>query len=168
MQPSSIDAHSTVRAAGEHDVARILALIVELAVYEREPDVVRTTEAQLRSALFGLSPAVFAHVVERDGEVIGIALWFRNFSTWEGTHGIYLEDLYVQPQYRGFGYGKALLKSLADVCVVNGFRRLEWSVLNWNAPSIAFYDSLGATPMSDWTTYRLTGDALSSVARQRE
>ncbi|MGY1886893.1 GNAT family N-acetyltransferase, partial [Blastococcus sp. SYSU DS0753] len=100
----------------------------------------------------------------RDGQVVGMALWFLNFSTWRGTHGIYLEDLYVQPRHRGTGLGKELLRTLAAVCVERGYSRLEWSVLDWNTPSIDFYRAAGAVPMDEWTVFRLTDDALASFA----
>lgn len=151
---------TNIRRARESDVPVILELIRELAVYEKEPDAVKTTEEQLERALFGDSPSVFAHIAEDDGGVQGFALWFRNFSTWEGVHGIYLEDLYVRPQARGAGHGKALLRTLAQHAVENGYARVEWAVLNWNEPSINFYRSLGALPQEEWSTFRLTGNAL--------
>lgn len=157
-----------IRRARETDVPAILELIHELAIYEKEPDVVKTTEAQLRQALFGPEPAVFAHVAELGGEVEGMALWFRSFSTWEGTHGIYLEDLYVRPGNRGRGLGTALLRTLAGHAVEQGYARVEWAVLNWNEPAIGFYRSLGAGPQEDWTTYRLTGDALAAFGAAAE
>ena len=153
---------SMIRPAEEADVPVILELIHDLAVYEKEPDAVKTTPDQLRDALFSAQPSVFAHVAEDDGGVQGFALWFRNFSTWEGVHGIYLEDLYVRPEARGRGYGKALLQTLASHAVASGYARVEWSVLNWNSPSIDFYRSLGARPQEEWSTFRLTGDALSA------
>ena len=148
------------------DVPAILDLIRELAVYEREPDAVKNTVPVLADQLFCENPAVFAHVVEdTDAEgspaVMGFALWFLNYSTWEGTHGIYLEDLYVRPQARGRGYGKALLRELARTAVERGYARVEWSVLKWNKPSIGFYKSLGATPLDEWDTFRLAGSALA-------
>ncbi|WGW11140.1 GNAT family N-acetyltransferase [Saxibacter everestensis] len=152
-----------LRRATIDDIPGILGLIHELAVYEKEPDAVNTTEEDLRKALFGADPAAFAHVVEVDGEPVAMALWFLNFSTWEGVHGIYLEDLFVKPEHRGAGYGKLLLKTLAELCVERGYARLEWSVLNWNEPSIGFYKSLGAVPQDEWTTFRLTGDSLTSL-----
>lgn len=152
-----------IRRARVDDVPTILQLIRELAEYEREPDAVKATEEGLRSALFGPSPAVFAHVAEDDGEVVGFALWFRSFSTWEGVHGIHLEDLYVRPEARGAGHGKALLRELARTAVANGYARVEWAVLNWNTPSIGFYESIGARRQDEWTTYRLTGPALAEL-----
>lgn len=152
---------SVIRPAVPQDTATILELIHDLAIYEKEPDAVRTTVGQLEEALFGRSPAIYAHVAEDDYGIQGFALWFLNYSTWEGVHGIYLEDLYVRPSARGKGYGKALLRTLAQTAVERGYARVEWSVLNWNEPSIEFYKSLGAGPQSEWTTFRLTGDALT-------
>ncbi len=149
-----------IRAARRDDVPVILELIHELAVYEKEPDAVRNTAQALEQHLFAEHPAVFAHVLEDGGTVQGFALWFLNYSTWEGVHGIWLEDLYVRPGARGRGYGKALLRALAQTAVERGYARVEWTVLNWNEPSILFYKSLGAQPMDEWTTYRLTGEAL--------
>ncbi|MGW9403830.1 N-acetyltransferase family protein [Arthrobacter sp. NPDC055585] len=149
-----------IRAARRDDVPVILELIHELAVYEKEPDAVKNTPQALEQHLFGDHPAVFAHVLEDEGAVQGFALWFLNYSTWEGVHGIWLEDLYVRPETRGRGYGKALLRALAQTAVERGYARVEWTVLNWNEPSILFYKSLGAQPMDEWTTYRLTGEAL--------
>jgi GNAT superfamily N-acetyltransferase len=151
-----------IRPARPEDVPTILQFIHDLAIYEKEPNAVKTTEEQLHRTLFGENPAVFAHVGERYGEVQGFALWFLNYSTWEGVHGIYLEDLYVRPQMRGAGLGKDLLRTLAQIAVERGYARVEWSVLNWNEPSIKFYRSLGAGPQDEWTTYRLTGDALAA------
>jgi GNAT superfamily N-acetyltransferase len=153
-----------IRVARPEDVPRIRELIIELATYERMPDEARATDEQLRAALFGERPAVFALVAEADGSVVGFALWFLNFSTWEGVHGIYLEDLYVRPEARGHGFGKALLQSLAVIAVHRGYARFEWWVLNWNTPSIEFYQAMGAVPMDEWTVFRLSGPALRSAA----
>ena len=153
-----------VRPARESDVAQIHRLIIDLATYERAAEEVRSTSDQLREALFGPQPAAYALVAEDAGEVVGFALYFRNFSTWEGVHGIYLEDLYVAPEHRGSGLGKALLVALAEIAVQRGYARLEWAVLNWNQPSIEFYRALGAVPMDEWTVYRLAGSALNKVA----
>ncbi len=154
---------SVIRPATPADVPAILRMIHDLAIYEKEPDAVKNTPEMLHGALFGDNPRVYANIAENDaGEVRGFALWFLNYSTWEGVHGIYLEDLYVTPEARGEGHGKALLRHLAATAVENGYARVEWSVLDWNEPSIAFYKSLGAVPMDEWTTFRLTGDALSS------
>ncbi|MFI9270431.1 GNAT family N-acetyltransferase [Kitasatospora sp. NPDC052896] len=151
-----------IRQAVVDDVPTIIRLIRELAEYEKALSEARATEEQLHTALFGEHPAVHGLIAEDDstGETVGFALWFRNFSTWNGTHGIYLEDLYVRPKARGGGHGKALLTELAGIAVERGYQRFEWSVLDWNEPSIGFYESLGARPMDEWTTYRLTGDAL--------
>ncbi|MER6124238.1 GNAT family N-acetyltransferase [Streptomyces sp. NPDC001795] len=153
-----------IRTATPADVPVIHALIRELAEYEKAPDEARATQEQLSEALFGDRPAAFAHVAEGDGgEVVGFALWFLNFSTWRGVHGIYLEDLYVRPGARGGGHGKALLTELARICVARGYERLEWSVLNWNRPAIDFYEALGARPQDEWTVYRLTDGALAEL-----
>ncbi|MFE9364873.1 GNAT family N-acetyltransferase [Streptomyces sp. NPDC006978] len=154
-----------IRTATAEDVPAIHAMVRELAEYEKALDEAKATEEQLREALFGERPAAYAHVAvsDDDGEVVGFALWFLNFSTWRGVHGVYLEDLYVRPGRRGGGYGKALLRDLARICVERGYGRLEWSVLNWNAPSIAFYESLGARPQDEWTVYRLTDRALAEL-----
>ncbi|WP_370514067.1 N-acetyltransferase family protein [Cellulomonas sp. JZ18] len=164
MDEQRLDGGAVLRAARPGDEAGILACVRALAVYEREPDAVETTEADLTSALFAPDATVHAHVVEVEGVVVGIAVWFRSFSTWTGRHGVYLEDLFVDPAHRGRGYGLALLRSLAAVAVARGWTRVDWAVLDWNAPSIAFYRSLGAVPMDEWTGYRLTGDALREVA----
>jgi GNAT superfamily N-acetyltransferase/ABC-type transport system involved in multi-copper enzyme maturation permease subunit len=157
-----------IRTAGPDDVPAILELIRGLAEYERAAHEVKATEEQLREVLFGPTPRVFAHVAEHpgaDGPIIaGFALWFMNFSTWTGRHGIYLEDLYVRPELRGHGYGKALLIELARICVERGYGRFEWSVLDWNEPSIGFYRALGAIPLDEWTVQRLTGEALHRLA----
>ncbi|MGW3768725.1 N-acetyltransferase family protein [Actinomadura verrucosospora] len=154
-----------IRYATAGDVPEILRLVCELAEYERARHEVKATEDQLRDRLFGDDPKVFAHVAEHDGRVVGFAVWFLSFSTWNGTHGIYLEDLYVEPEYRGHGYGKALLTELARVADDRGYGRVEWSVLDWNEPAIGFYKALGARPQDEWTVYRLTGDALTRAAR---
>jgi GNAT superfamily N-acetyltransferase len=156
---------SAPRPAAPSDVPELLRLIVELAVYEKEPDAVKTTEADLERALFGEAPAVFAFVVDGDepGELAGLAIWFLTFSTWEGVHGIHLEDLYVAPQHRGAGHGRALLARLAQEAVARGLARVEWAVLDWNEPSIGFYRSLGASSMDEWTTFRLDGGALTAL-----
>ena len=154
-----------VREARESDVGRIHQLVLDLARYERAPDEVRATPEQLRAALFGPQPATYALVAETGGEVVGFALYFLNFSTWEGVHGIYLEDLYVMPEHRGTGLGKAMLTSLAQIAIQRGYARVEWWVLDWNEPSIDFYRRLGAVPMDGWTVYRLTGDALRAAGR---
>lgn len=153
-----------IRRVAPADVAAVTGLVYELAEYERARHECTVTESQLTAALFGANPAVFGHVAEEDGAVVGTALWFRNFSTWDGVHGIHLEDLYVQPRFRGRGYGKALLATLARECADSGYTRLTWSVLKWNTPSIDFYESLGADAQDEWTGYRLSGDALTALA----
>ncbi|MFI8389221.1 GNAT family N-acetyltransferase [Streptomyces sp. NPDC085540] len=158
-----------IRSAEVDDVPAIHAMIRELAEYEKVPHEARATEEQLREALFGARPAVFAHIAEtEDGEVVGFAIWFLSFSTWRGVHGIYLEDLYVRPGVRGGGHGKALLRELARTCVERGYERLEWSVLDWNVPAIDFYRSVGAVPMDEWTVNRLTDDALRKLGSGAE
>ncbi|MEU1450727.1 GNAT family N-acetyltransferase [Streptomyces avermitilis] len=152
-----------IRAATSADIPVIHAMIRELAEYEKVPDEARADEPQLAEALFGERPAAFAHIAEDRGLPVGFALWFLNFSTWRGVHGIYLEDLYVRPEARGGGHGKALLTELARICVERGYERLEWSVLNWNKPSIDFYEALGARAQGEWTVYRLTGRALTAL-----
>ncbi|MBF6046052.1 GNAT family N-acetyltransferase [Streptomyces sp. NRRL B-1677] len=163
-----------IRAATPADVPAVHAMIRELAAYERALEDARATEEQLREALFGEHPAAFALIAESDEKAgggasgapdpAGFAIWFRNFSTWTGTHGVYLEDLYVRPEARGEGHGKALLAALARICTERGYQRFEWSVLDWNTPSIGFYKSLGAEPMDEWTTYRLSGEPLRTLA----
>jgi GNAT superfamily N-acetyltransferase len=154
---------ATIRPVEERDVDAVVALVHELADYERAAEHCGLTAAQLHAALFGPAPALFGHVAEVDSAVVGCALWFLNFSTWRGVHGLYLEDLYVQPAHRGTGIGRALLAGLAAVCAERGLARLEWAVLDWNAPSITFYRSLGAVAMDDWTVFRLDGAALAAL-----
>jgi GNAT superfamily N-acetyltransferase len=162
----------TVRPVRPDDVPAVVGLVRELAEYEKSAHEVQLTEEQLTAALFGDSPELFGHVAVADdgvadGAVVGMALWFLNFSTWRGTHGIYLEDLYVQPQHRGSGLGRELLRTLADLCVQRGYSRLEWWVLDWNTPAIEFYEAAGAVPMDEWTVFRLTDDALTAFAADR-
>jgi ribosomal protein S18 acetylase RimI-like enzyme len=154
----------TVRRVQESDLDAVVALVHELAAYERAPEQCQLTAAQLRSALFGAQPALFGHVAEVGGEIAGFALWFLNFSTWDGVHGIYLEDLYVRPECRGAGLGRELLAALAVECVRRGYSRLQWSVLDWNEPAIGFYRRLGAIPMDEWTVFRADGPALTALA----
>ena len=164
-----------IRPAQPRDVPAIVALIAELAAYEREPDAAKATVADLDAALFGEHPALFGLIAEHaefngdehEGDepaVAGFALWFLNFSTWVGKHGIYLEDLFVRPGFRGYGYGRQLLTELARIAGERGYGRVEWSVLDWNEPAHRFYESLGAVAMQEWTTWRLTGDALADLA----
>jgi GNAT superfamily N-acetyltransferase len=157
-----------IRPAAPADVPAIHRLIRELADYERSLAEVTATEQDLRDSLFLAQPAVFAHVAEDEGEVVGFALWFLNYSTWLGKHGIYLEDLYVTPQQRGRGLGKALLTELAAICVQRGYGRLEWWVLDRNTPAIGFYRSIGAVGMDEWTVQRLTGPALRALAESKQ
>lgn len=160
--------NGAIRRATSDDVSEILLMVRELAEYERAAHEVLATEGQFHEALFGSDPSVFAHVVEHDAgdgrRLGGFALWFLNFSTWLGRNGLYLEDLYVRPELRGTGYGKALLSTLAAECVDKGYGRLEWWVLDWNEPALGFYRSLGAVPMDEWTVHRVTGDALVRLA----
>jgi GNAT superfamily N-acetyltransferase len=153
-----------IRRIAPADVPAAVALVHELAAYERESESCHLTEEQLTRALFGPDPKLFGHVAtDADGAVVGVALWFLNFSTWRGEHGIYLEDLFVRPDQRGSGLGRALLAALAEECVAHGYERLEWSVLDWNEPAIGFYRSLGAVGMEEWTVNRLTGEALRTL-----
>ena len=155
---------AVLRPARPGDEPGILAAIQALAVFEREPDAVENTVEMLAETLFGEQPRAFAHVIERDGEIRAIAVWFVTYSTWTGHHGIWLEDLYVHEEERGRGYGSALIRALAAHAVDNGLSRFEWTVLDWNEPAVGFYRSLGVTPMTEWTTQRLAGDQLRTVA----
>ena len=157
------DPLKSIRPATRADAPEIFALIKELADYERLADAVDATPAMIEAALFGPAPRVFCDIAEHEGAVAGIAVWFYNFSTFRGRHGIYLEDLHVRPALRGKGLGKALLVNLARRCAAENLARVEWSVLDWNRPSIYFYKSLGATLEDEWTTCRLTGDALARL-----
>ena len=159
-------ASSRIRPAVAGDVPVILRLVRELAEYEKALHEVDASESHLGEALFPADrePAAFAHVAEVDGEVVGCAIWFLSFSTWTGTHGIWLEDLYVTPAQRGSGLGQELLRTLAAICVERGYHRLEWWVLDWNAPSIGFYESIGAVAQDEWTRFRLDGGALDALA----
>ena len=166
-EPDDSDPRGTsIRAAEPRDVPAILALVHELAIYEKEPDAVEATEAHFREALFPQDrlPTAFGHVAVVDGTVVGMAIWYVTFSTWTGGAGIWLEDLFVLPEHRGSGLGKGLLATLAAVCTERGYSRLEWWVLKWNTPSIGFYDSIAAKPMDEWLTYRLDGPALDAMA----
>jgi GNAT superfamily N-acetyltransferase len=155
---------AVLRRARAGDEDGILECIRALAAYEKEPDAVQTTADGLRDSLFGPSPSVFAHVIARGERIVAIAVWFLNYSTWTGHSGIYLEDLYVREDERRHGYGKALLARLAQLCAERGYRRLEWSVLDWNQSAIGFYRSIGAVGMDEWTVQRLAGDALAQLA----
>jgi GNAT superfamily N-acetyltransferase len=154
----------TIRVASPADIPLILEFIRDLAQYERLLDEVEATEEDIRRDLFGENPRCFCDIAEDEDRPVGFALWFYNYSTFRGRAGIYLEDLFVKPDFRGGGAGKALLRRLAQRCVEADLGRLEWAVLNWNAPSIAFYDSLGASAKDDWTVRRLDGAALVELA----
>jgi GNAT superfamily N-acetyltransferase len=158
------DADVVIRPATVDDVPLVLEMIRELAEFERSLHEVRATEELLRANLFAESPMVFAHIAEVEGQPAGFALWFINFSTWTGKHGIYLDDLYVRPEARSRGIGRRLLATLAAVCVERGYDRLDWWVLDWNADAIRFYRTIGAVAMDEWTVQRLTGPALRAMA----
>jgi GNAT superfamily N-acetyltransferase len=154
-----------IRRANKADAAVILELIQELAEYEKAPNEVIAQVSDLESTLFCEDPRVFCDVVEIDSGIAGMALWFLNYSTWQGRHGIYLEDLFIRPQFRGQGFGKALLQHLAKTCEANGYGRLQWWVLDWNSPAIEFYRSIGAEAMSEWTVYRVSGEPLKRLSK---
>ena len=153
-----------IRSAIPSDAGDILAFIRELADYEHMLDEVKITLAQVEAMLFGANPRAFCDIAVLDGDTVGFALWFYSFSTFEGHHGLYLEDLYVRPAARGTGAGKALMARLAQRCRDENLARMEWAVLDWNAPAIAFYDRLGATSKKEWITRKLTGEALAALA----
>ena len=153
-----------IRPATPADVGTILQFIRDLAEYENSPQSVVATEANVHDAMFGERPVIESVIAEQDGKPVGFALFFHNYSTWTGWRGIYLEDLYVAPEARGSGTGKALLSHVAKLAVERGCARFEWAVLDWNEPAIGFYKKLGAKPMDEWTVMRLTGDALAKVA----
>ena len=153
-----------IRPAAQADSALIYRFVRDLAEYEKLLDAVTATQDDVIAALFGDNPRAFCDIAEIDGEPVGFALWFYNYSTFVGRHGIYLEDLFVRPEARGSGAGKALLAGLARRCLDENLGRLEWAVLDWNAPSIAFYDSLGAAALDDWIIRRMTGEALARLA----
>jgi diamine N-acetyltransferase len=154
----------SIRRARLGEAGLVLDFVRELAEYEKLSHEVAATEADIADALFGNDPRLFCAIAEWNGEPVGFAVWFLNFSTFSGRHGIYLEDLYVRPSHRGRGLGKALLVYLAKECVDNGWSRLQWAVLDWNAPSIEFYKSLGAVMLDDWTLCRVSGPALTQLA----
>ncbi|MBU6166354.1 MAG: GNAT family N-acetyltransferase [Alphaproteobacteria bacterium] len=153
-----------IRAATQADIPAIHRLIVELAIYEREPDAVKASHDDLAAALFGERPVAECVLAEQGGQVVGLALFFTNFSTWTGKPGLYLEDLFVMPAARGAGLGQALLVHLAGIALDRGYARFEWSVLDWNTPAIGFYQALGAKLMDEWTVMRVDGDALAALA----
>ncbi|MDM4140728.1 MULTISPECIES: GNAT family N-acetyltransferase [Mycobacterium] len=153
-----------IRRASPRDAAAITDMIYALAEFEHAVDQCTVTETQIAAALFGDPPTVYGHVAEVDGEIAAMALWFVNFSTWDGVAGIYLEDLFVRPQFRRRGLARALLAALAAECVQRGYTRLSWAVLNWNADAITLYDGVGGEPQDEWTTYRLSGAPLARLA----
>jgi GNAT superfamily N-acetyltransferase len=157
-----------IRTTTETDVPVILQLIRELATYERAPDAVVATEADLREVLFGAKPSAEVLLALENATPIGFAVFFHNFSTWLGRPGLYLEDLFVRPEKRGKGYGRALLVRLAQIAKERGCGRMEWAVLDWNDPAIQFYRQLGAAPMDEWTIFRLTEDGIARLAQQAE
>jgi GNAT superfamily N-acetyltransferase len=154
----------TVRPARRLDTPLIYDFVRQLAEYEKLLETVRATEQDIAIALWGASPRAYCEIVEADGEAVGFALWFYNFSTFRGRAGIYVEDLFVVPEARGLGAGKALLAGLAQRCIDENLGRLEWAVLDWNQPAIAFYDGIGAQAMDEWTVRRVSGDALERLA----
>lgn len=153
-----------IRAARRGDEEVIVELVGELAAYERLSRAVEATAADIAEALFAISPRVFCDIAERDGDVAGFAMWFYSFSTFRGTHGLFLEDLFVRPEFRRQGIGTALFAHLARRCVTENLRRVEWMVLDWNEPAIAFYRSRGARLMDDWTLCRVDGAELRALA----
>jgi len=155
---------TTIREATEEDVPRILAFIRALAAYEREPDAVTATEADLLRDGFGPNPFYFCLIADLDGQPAGFAFYFFNYSTWKGRPGLYLEDIFVHPEFRGLGIGKALLERVAAIAVENNCPRMQWQVLDWNTPAIEFYRATGAEFMDAWRTVRITGDALKRLA----
>ena len=157
----------TIRRATPEDATTITEMIHTLAEFEDAADQCTVTEKQIAAALFGDTPTVFGHVAEVDGEIAAMALWFPNFSTWDGVAGIYLEDLFVRPRFRRRGLARALLATLAAECLDKGYTRLSWAVLNWNADAIALYDGVGGEPQREWTTYRLSGPRLAELAESR-
>jgi GNAT superfamily N-acetyltransferase len=158
------DSPHVIQPVRPDDVPAVVSMVYELAEFEHARDQCRLTEEQLHFALFGPNPALFGHVAfDSAGEPVGMMLWFLNYSTWEGQHGIYLEDLYVRPHARGTGLGRALLATLAAVCVERGYPRLQWWVLDWN-PARAFYESIGAGADSEWIPYRISGPELTQLA----
>lgn len=156
----------SIRAARPADSAVIFALVRELAAYEILAMEVVASEQTIAAALFSPEPQLYCDIAEWEGEPVGFTVWFLNYSTFRGSHGIYIEDLYVRPTYRGRGIGKALMARLAQRCLDHGYARCEWAVLDWNAPSIAFYQSIGAQLMEEWRICRLSGEALAAFARQ--
>ena len=154
-----------IRQARKEEVGIVMQLIHDLAHYEKAPDEVEATEKELLTTIFAEEPRVFCDLVEVDGDIAGMAIWFLNYSTWQGKHGIYLEDLFIKPEFRGRGFGKALLQHLARICEEKGYGRFQWWVLDWNSPAIEFYRSLGAVAMDEWTVYRVSGEALKDLGK---
>jgi len=152
-----------IRPAKREEVGEVLQLIQDLATYEKAPEQVEASKDDLLNTIFAKEPRVFCDLVEVDGQIAGMAIWFLNYSTWQAKHGIYLEDLYIKPEFRARGYGKALLKHLAQICDREGYGRLQWWVLDWNSPAIEFYRSFGAEAMDEWTVYRTSGQALKDL-----
>ena len=155
-----------IRSAVPADLPTILQFIHDLAEYEKAPDEVELSLDDLKDSLFGVNPQVFCLISEVDNETSGFAVWHLNYSTWLGKHGIYLEDLYVDPKFRGLGHGKALLRKLAQICIEKGYKRLQWWVLDWNESAIDFYKSIGAEPMDEWTVFRVSGSSLRKLATE--
>ena len=153
-----------IRDAVQADLPKILQFIKDLAEYEKAPNEVVLSISDLEQSLFGTNPQVYCLIAELENEVTGFAVWHLNYSTWLGKHGIYLEDLYVDPKYRGQGHGKALLRKLAQICVERGYKRLQWWVLDWNQSAIDFYKSIGAEPIDQWTVFRVSGSSLEKLA----
>jgi GNAT superfamily N-acetyltransferase len=152
-----------IRPAKSEEVGEVLQLIQDLATYEKASEQVEASRDDLLNTIFAKEPRVFCDLVEVDGQIAGMAIWFLNYSTWQAKHGIYLEDLYIKPEFRARGYGKALLKHLAQICDKEGYGRLQWWVLDWNSPAIEFYRSFGAEAMDEWTVYRTSGQALKDL-----
>ena len=157
-----------IRPATEQDIELILHFVRELAIYEKAEEEAKATPEHIRRTLFCANPAVFGLICEVDGKAVGFAVYFFNFSTWQGQHGLYLEDLYVTPDARGHGAGKALLQRLAQIALDKHCGRFEWSCLDWNEPSLKFYDSLGALPQTEWIRYRMTGEALQALSEGKK
>ena len=155
----------TIRPVRDDEVTLVHDMILELAEFEQAKEEVMASPEQLHAALFADQPSVFCDLIEAaNGEIAGFGIWFLNYSTWTGTHGIYLDDLYIRPEHRSAGLGGAYLKRLATLCIDRGYHRLQWWVLDWNEPAIAFYTKIGAKPMSEWTVMRVDGKALSALA----
>jgi GNAT superfamily N-acetyltransferase len=156
--------NTQIRPVRPGDEAALTAMVHELAEFEKAAAECTVTESQMAAALFADDPIAFGHIAEVDGEAAACALWFRNFSTWDGVAGIYLEDLFVRPRFRRLGLGRALLSTLAAECVAGGYTRLSWAVLDWNVNAIGLYDSVGGRPQTEWITYRVSGPELSALA----